>query len=53
MNKSQQIAVMQIRAKKKVEELLKRHNAAWHGQDPEIVEKGLEPKNKEKPEREE
>ena len=38
MNKSQKLAVMQIRAKKKVAEMLERHNVAWHGQEPEIID---------------
>ena len=38
MNKSQEIAVMQMRAKIKVEELLKQHDIAWNGEDPVVVE---------------
>ena len=39
MNKSQQIAIMQIRAKKKVAKLLEQHEVAWRGKKPEIVSK--------------
>ena len=38
MNKSQELAVMKLRAKIKVEETMKQHQQAWHGKDPVIVE---------------
>ena len=38
MNKSQKLAVMQLRAKMNVKELLKQHENAWHGQEPNMVE---------------
>ncbi len=34
MNKSQELAVMQMKAKIKIEELLKQHDAAWNGEEP-------------------
>ena len=33
MNKSQDLAVMQLRAKIKVKELLEQHDVAWNGQE--------------------
>ena len=38
MNKSQELAVQQLRAKKNVQELLKQHQASWHGQEPKMIE---------------
>ena len=38
MNKSQELAVMQLRAKIKVQELLEQHDQAWNGQEVEVVE---------------
>ena len=37
-NKSQDLAIMQLRAKIKVQELLEQHDQAWHGQEAEVVE---------------
>ena len=37
MNKSKELAVMQIRAKKNVQELLEQHDQAWNGQEPVVV----------------
>ena len=37
MNKSQQLAVMILRAKIKTEETLKQHVQAWYGQEPKEV----------------
>ena len=34
MNKSQELAVMQLRAKKKVEEMLAKHDQRWNGTEP-------------------
>ena len=39
MNKSQQLDVMRLRAKKKVAELMKQHEASWRGTPPIIKEK--------------
>ena len=33
MNKSQELAIMRIRAMKKVQELLQQHDTAWYGQE--------------------
>jgi len=38
MNKSQELAVQQLRAKMNVQELLKQHQATWHGQEPKMIE---------------
>ena len=38
MNKSQELAIMQIRAKKNVQELLEQHAQAWHGEEAVVVE---------------
>jgi len=38
MNKSQELAVQQLRAKKNVQELLKQHQASWYGQEPKMIE---------------
>jgi len=38
MNKRQEMDVMIMRAKMNIEEVLKQHDAAWNGQDPEIIE---------------
>ena len=38
MNKSQGLAVQQLRAKMNVQELLKQHQASWHGQEPKMIE---------------
>ncbi len=40
MNKSQQLAVMILRAKIKTEETLKQHDIAWNGQEPREVNSG-------------
>ncbi len=40
MNKSQQLAVMILRAKIKTEETLKQHDVAWNGQEPREVNSG-------------
>lgn len=37
MNKSQHLQVQKLRAKIKVQELLKQHQAAWHGQELKLV----------------
>ena len=37
MNKSQELQVMILRAKIKTKEVLKQHQAAWHGQEPKVV----------------
>jgi len=39
MNKQQELDVMLLRAKIKVEEELKQHEQAWRGEDAEIIEK--------------
>ena len=39
MNKSQELAVQQLRAKIKIKELLQQHDVAWNGQEPKMVEK--------------
>ena len=38
MNKSQELAVMQLRAKIKIQKLLEQHDVAWNGQEPVVVE---------------
>ena len=38
MNKSQELAVMILRAKIKTEETMKQHQQSWSGQEPEVVE---------------
>ena len=38
MNKSQDLAVMQLRAKIKVKELLEQHDVAWNGQEAIVEE---------------
>lgn len=38
MNKSQELAVMILRSEIRAEELLKQHQDAWYGQEPEIIE---------------
>ncbi len=38
MNKSQELAVQQLRAKMNVQELLKQHQASWHEQEPKMIE---------------
>ncbi len=40
MNKSQKLAVQQLRAKMNVQEALKRNQVSWHGQEPKIIEDG-------------
>ena len=37
MNKSQELAVMILRAKINVKEILKQHQNSWYGQEPKIV----------------
>ena len=37
MNKSQKLAVMRLRAKMNVKEIMKQHQNAWYGQEPKIV----------------
>ena len=37
MNKSQELAVMLLRAKMNVQELLKQHQNSWYGQEPKVV----------------
>ena len=37
MNKSQELAVMQLRAKIKIDEALKRHYNAWYGEEVKEV----------------
>ena len=37
MNKSQDLAVMQLRAKIKIEEALKQHYNTWYGEEVEEV----------------
>ena len=37
MNKSQELAVMQLRAKIKIDETLKQHYNAWYGEEVEEV----------------
>ena len=44
MNKSQELLVMQIRAKIKAQEALKQHQDAWYGQEPEIIKNVEKPK---------
>ena len=38
MNKSQELAVMQLRAKIKVQELLDKHEQAWEGEEAVVVD---------------
>jgi len=38
MNKSQELAVMKLRAKIKTEETMKQHQQAWYGKEPEVIE---------------
>jgi len=38
MNKSQELVVMQLRAKIKVDEAMQQYMTRWHGQEPEIIE---------------
>ncbi len=38
MNKSQDLAVMILRAKIKTEETMKQHVQLWHGKEPEVIE---------------
>ena len=38
MNKSQDLAVMQLRAKIKVKELLEQHDVAWNGEELIVVD---------------
>ena len=38
MNKSQELAVMQLRAKIKTDEILKQHYNAWYGEEVKEVE---------------
>jgi len=38
MNKSQELAIMQLRAKMKIKELLEQHDVAWNGQEPKMVD---------------
>ena len=38
MNKSQELAVMQLRAKINVQELLEKHDQAWNGQEAVVEE---------------
>lgn len=38
MNKSQELQVMLLRAKIKIEEEMKKHDVAWNGKEPEIIE---------------
>ena len=38
MNKSQELAVMILRAKIKTEETMKQHGQSWFGQEPEVIE---------------
>jgi len=42
MNKSQELAVQQLRAKIKIQELLQQHDVAWNGQEPKMVEKKVD-----------
>ena len=42
MNKSQELAVQQLRAKIKIKELLQQHDVAWNGQEPKMVEKKVD-----------
>ena len=37
MNKSQELAVMILRAKIKTEETMKQHQEAWNGKEPVVV----------------
>ena len=38
MNKSQKLAVMRLKSKMKVKEVLKQHQNSWYGQEPKVVE---------------
>ena len=38
MNKSQKLAVKQLRAKMKVKETMKQHQNSWYGQEPKVVD---------------
>ena len=37
MNKSQKLQVMLLRSKMNVQELLKQHQIAWHGEEPKMI----------------
>ena len=37
MNKSQKLAVMRLRAKMNVKEIMKQHQNSWYGQEPKLV----------------
>ena len=37
MNKSQELAVMKLRAKIKTQEAIKQHLDSWYGQEPKVV----------------
>ena len=38
MNMSQELAVMKLRAKIKVDEAMKQYMTRWYGQEPEMIE---------------
>jgi len=38
MNKSQELQVMLLRAKIKVEAEMAKHEVAWYGEEPEMIE---------------
>ena len=48
MNKSQNLAVMQVRAKIKIQELLEQHDQAWNGQEPVVIIDNKEKESEEK-----
>ena len=38
-NKSQELAIMRMKAKIRVQELRKQHDQAWNGQDPVVIDR--------------